>query len=241
MRHVLGLDLGQVSEPTALVVLEVNIERPIRLSRHTEQGVIKSGVVYMGPDQMPVTEHPPLCYVVRHIERIGPGVSYPDILKKVEALFGQLAEPILAIDTTGVGQAILELFQQAKLASQAISVSGGETATHEGVIARVPKKDLIAASQLLLQKDELKIARGLPLAEALHRDLRDYRLEVLLHAGAGGSIKWRERAQDDLILALAIAVWVARANFHPPAPALGHRSCSSWAADYWSRPWSGRG
>ena len=66
-------------------------------------------------------------------------------------------------------------------------------------------------TQVLLQTGRLKIARTLPHAELLARELVNFRSRVTAQA-AESQLYWRERANDDLVLALAIAAWRAERN-----------------------------
>jgi hypothetical protein len=59
------------------------------------------------PRQFPL--HP---YTLRHLERILAGVSYPEIVSRVQTLHGQLRKPVTVLDGTGVGKAAVELFRQ---------------------------------------------------------------------------------------------------------------------------------
>jgi len=74
-------------------------------------------------------------------------------------------------------------------------------------------------TQVLLQTGRLKIARALPHAELLARELVNFRSRVTGQT-AESQLDWRERANDDLVLALAIASWQAERD-----PGLGF-SCS---------------
>ena len=87
----------------------------------------------------------------------------------------------------------------------------------------VPKADLVAVVQILLESRRLKIADGLPHAETLTRELQNFRYDYTANGhmrfGAGGdALAWRgEGAHDDMVLALAVAAWVAE---KVPAPYL---------------------
>lgn len=61
---------------------------------------------------------------------------------------------------------------------------------------------------MLLQTGRLKIARSLPHAPLLARELVNFRLKVGGKASED-ALDWREGPDDDLVLALAIAAWKA--------------------------------
>jgi hypothetical protein len=71
----------------------------------------------------------------------------------------------------------------------------------------VPKLTLISRIQSLLHEGNLKILRTLPEAETLVRELQDYRTEY----SPTGHLAFNARVgrHDDLLLALAVAVWRA--------------------------------
>jgi hypothetical protein len=73
----------------------------------------------------------------------------------------------------------------------------------------VPKRDLLAGVQLLLEQGELKIARKLRQAGALMQELMDIQVRQTdtgrFRAGADGSGE-----HDDLAIALALACWRAK-------------------------------
>ena len=73
----------------------------------------------------------------------------------------------------------------------------------------VPKQDLIAELQLALDSQELKIAARMREAGTLTRELLDMRMHQrqtgYVRYGADGTGQ-----HDDLVIALALAVWRAR-------------------------------
>ena len=78
---------------------------------------------------------------------------------------------------------------------------------------------MISSTQALLPTGRLKIARSLPHAALLARELVNFRFNVG-HERSEDALDWREGPDDDLVLALAIATWQAERN-----PGLGF-SCS---------------
>ena len=77
----------------------------------------------------------------------------------------------------------------------------------------MPKKDLVAGIQVILQGRRLRIAKALPLAELLTRELLNFKVKV---TGAGNEAfeTWRAGDHDDFVLALAVAVWLG--SCRPP-------------------------
>ena len=72
----------------------------------------------------------------------------------------------------------------------------------------VAKKELVSRLQVLLQTRRLQIARALPDADLLVKELQNFRVKVTVAANEVFEA-WREGQHDDLVLAVAIAVWLA--------------------------------
>jgi hypothetical protein len=90
---------------------------------------------------------------------------------------------------------------------QPILITGGHKATWEAGVWHVPKKELASVLQVLLQLGRLKIAKELPEAQALVRELENFKVKITIAANEtfGG---WREGDHDDLVLAVALACWL---------------------------------
>jgi hypothetical protein len=178
-RFVVGLDLGQVQDYTAVAVVQ--------------RSAARDGVV-----QVP------------HLERFPLGTSYPTIVTRMTQL---LATPplrdqaSLVVGATGVGTAVLDLLSQAKLSPIAITITGGDKVHREAKNRySIPKRELAGCLQIALQTGRLKIARALPEAEVLVKELLAFQVKITstAHDTYGA---WREGAHDDLVLALALATW----------------------------------
>ena len=209
MAFIVGIDLGLVAEPTAVVVVEANTLPHVRNQRvYESHGWMRDEPVFRLPDGRETNEHPPICFAVRHAERLHQGTSYPSVVERAKYLAEKLEGALLALDATGVGEATVSLFRKARLSPHVVTITAGDAiATTEGNVHRVPKRDLISVAQVMLQTDRLKIAKAIPLADTMLRELLNFRLKVPLNAGAIEA--WREGPHDDLVLALAIALWLA--------------------------------
>jgi hypothetical protein len=90
----------------------------------------------------------------------------------------------------------------------------------------VPKKELIATLQVLLQTRRLQIAPSLHDAPILVRELENYRVKI---SPARNEIfePWREGQHDDLVLAVALAAWAGERAlpplYRPPEPTMPKR------------------
>ena len=181
-RYCLGLDLGQVSDYTAIAVGRYNAERKARVV----------DVVYL--------------------ERIGLGTSYPDVVEYVESLLLRpplAGRCDLVVDATGVGRPVVDLFRERRLNPVALTITGGFDVTHEGRDWKVPKRELVAVVQVGLQARTLRVARDLAHAETLRGELAAF--EIRVTAAANDTYgAWREGTHDDLVLAVAMVAWWAR-------------------------------
>jgi hypothetical protein len=189
-----GFDPGQANDYAALAVLE----------RRDPPGA--------GPD---VTR--PSHYAVRHLGRWPLGTAYPKVVADVARLVRALpANPVLAVDATGVGRPVVDLLHQERLSASIypITITGGLGVTAGQIGPNVPKRDLVSTLQVLLQTRRLKIARGLAEARTLVEELSLFqvKLTVAAHETFGPG---KERAHDDLVLATALAAWLAENRPEP--------------------------
>jgi hypothetical protein len=197
--YVIGLDLGQASDYTALAVVE-----------------------------RAAGDRPSL--TVNYLRRWPLGTSYPEIVANVAALVERspLDWPAVAVDETGVGKAVVDLFRQAQLKARLhpVLITPGHATSSAMGSWHVPKKQLVSTLQALLQSGRLRIA-NLPERELLVRELLAFRVKVSA-AGNETFEAWREKDHDDLVLAVALAAWLAewcRPFDPPPLPDSAPKSC----------------
>jgi hypothetical protein len=101
------------------------------------------------------------------------------------------------------------MFTHAGIKFTGVVITGGNSETIGGQdnYRNVPKLTLISHVQSLLHAGKLKIRKDLPEADTLIRELQDFRVN---YSNAGFmSFSAREGKHDDLVLALAIAIWCA--------------------------------
>jgi len=192
-----GLDLGQSRDWTALAIVQ----------RHASLSGARGDAHYQ----------------VRHLERPPLGTPYPDVVELVAARLRMLPPKSarLVIDATGVGAPVVDMVRRADLGGTpivAVTITGGNAAHRDGHrAASVPKRDLVSTLQVLLQSGRLKIAEGLPLARLLSVELLNFRATISLAGhdsyAAGAEAAWREAGtNDDLVLAVSLACWVAESE-----------------------------
>jgi hypothetical protein len=144
---------------------------------------------------------------VGYLERLPLGTPYPGIVAYVGRLLGRLPGAELVIDLTGVGRPVFDMFRFSGITPVGVLITSGAAETGGGPIHGVPKLDLVSRLQALLHEGRLKIHKDLAEADTLVRELQDFRCEFT----AAGHLTFNARLgkHDDLVLALAIAVWRA--------------------------------
>lgn len=231
--YFVGVDLGQKQDYTAIAVLEEPcwVEEWMATPSNHNYGLglydlDKLGAGWASPAEMqpPVLEQvlslnyhegkpagAPLS--LRHLERFPLGTPYPKIVERVRSM---LATPPLfdrrvafVVDATGVGAGVVDQFVQAGLSPIPIWITGGDKVNRNALDGsyRVPKRDLVAAVQVLMQSERLKIARALPEAGTLRQELMNFRMKIDPKTAHDSYSHWREGVHDDLVLATALAAW----------------------------------
>jgi hypothetical protein len=186
---MLGLDLGQTKDFTALAVLEC---------------------------QAPETSAEKPEYALRHLRRFPLGTTYTEIVPAVATLVqsGPLAESPVVVDQTGVGRAVVDMMRQEVGLVVPVTLTGGHAVTFtEDRSFHVPKKELVTCLQVVMQSRRLRIARTLHESAVLVRELQQFQVKITAAAHETFGV-WREGQHDDLVLAVALACWWAERN--PP-------------------------
>jgi hypothetical protein len=184
--YVMGLDLGQLSDPSALGIIKVGL-------RVTDVYDVVPG------------------YDLRYLERYPLRTSYPEIVRSVCTLYHRLPEGLVA-DSTGVGRPVVDMFREAGVSTTNVSITGGMQVLHrpeEPNEFHVPKRDLVGAVQRALQTRSLRMSAALAEVDTLQTELGNFELRIsqASHDSYGA---WREGTHDDLVLALAVALWFAQ-------------------------------
>ena len=191
--YLLGLDLGQASDYTAIAVLEKTHDEPAR-------------------------------YDCRHLERMKIGTPYPAVAAHVGEMLQSPAlrgRTTLVVDNTGVGRPVVDMLNRDGLQPRPITITGGDAVTRDGPGHRVPKRDLVAVVQVLLQTSRIRFARDMPMVPTLVKELQDFRVKINTLTAHDSYGAWREGTHDDLVLAVAVAVWYGeRAQSKPWALSL---------------------
>ena len=245
---IIGLDLAQSSDFTALAVVEVQAD----FARRTER------------------------YAVRSLARFRP-LRYQHVVERVAAMIPKLAVGVLVdpangagirtmrpnvtlvLDATGVGAAVADLFAEARLPVdlQFVTIHGGDQVTRDAARGwRTPKRDLVGVVAVALQNGTLEVADALEHAATLKAELKNFRARISAaghtsYGAGGGGDDWRQGSHDDLVLAVAMALWwaerrhtrggeaVAESYAHVGADDRADAIDALWEAE-WPTPYSRR-
>ena len=109
----------------------------------------------------------------------------------------------MVVDATGVGRPVVDLFRERGLGPVAVTITAGMDATEEEVGWRVPKRDLVSSVQVGLQSRTPRVARDLPEAELLARELLNFQVKVTAAAHDTYGVR-REGTHGDLVLETAM-------------------------------------
>jgi hypothetical protein len=123
----------------------------------------------------------------------------------------------LVIDNSGVGVAVADMFKEAGIPYTGVTITGG-VGWHRESARRwhVSKHMLVSTVQKFLSSEALGISRQLQAAALLRAELQNFRVKV--SKAANEVYEAREGQQDDLVLSLAIALFVAEHPGHRFAP-----------------------
>jgi hypothetical protein len=189
--HFVGLDLGQVSDFSALVILERRGNTPKDYTfdcKYLKRWELRTPYPQIVDDCVKIVNNPQLTQNVRD-------------------------KTFLSIDSTGCGMPIADLFRRAPMKAHLVPIyiTGGTDVTRDGAVRRVPKRILVANTAIALQSGKLQISKKLALADTLIAELQNFKAKITASGNDtyGAGADWRTNSHDDLVLALALALWTA--------------------------------
>lgn len=194
-----GITIGSISEPSGICVAESEQRNMTDSWSHGE-------------------EH----YLIRKLERLPSGTSYPAIANRAAALVSRLKEYRddsirIAVDATGKGKPIIDVFEERireYLITQVYFNFGDQmTTTEYGRIITLGKAFLVTRLVTALQNHRLHLPRD-PASEILATELENYQIEIDPDANNRyGAFK--VGSQDELVTALGLALIP-----YPPPPTI---------------------
>lgn len=220
---LVGVDLGQQRDYTAISITE-RVFVPTGRETTEEQYNSTLESYFAAPLPELAAE-----YRVRHLERPPLGTPYTDVVDRIVELVKAIGgEPALCVDATGVGRPVTDMLWQrisAELKGTttvvtpcSITITGGDSVSRnpDGGGWRVPKRDLISATLVLLQNERLKIADALPLKDVLVKELLNFRVKINISTAHDSYEAWREGDHDDLVLSVALSCWAGERFLRKP-------------------------
>jgi hypothetical protein len=206
-RFTIGLDLGQVSDPTALSTLDERLD--LKTVQSPEEAMLgaKGKKIYSRSYHLRQLERPPL------------GTSYPEIVRWIQDIVNN---PILAgqtdlvVDATGVGRPVIQIMQEAGLNPIPVVITFGEIGKDvvmgDDGYFRVPKVDIMASLQVLFGSSRLRYPeviydrQGVNLVPVWLHEMEQFKMKRT-RAGNMTYEAWRESDHDDIVLSIAISCW----------------------------------
>jgi len=195
----IGVDVGKVSDPTAIAVAEVS---------QTPTGRFFTN---RGRQPIPAMETQ---YTLRHIERLALGTSYPDVATKIADLlcsqnFKRRHVQVL-VDVTGVGRPVYDALERETQTRQyhALSVTLKPISFVHGEkynrrVGSLGKAYLVSRLQALLQCGQIHAPETAEV-RAMLEELRVYEIKID-QDGKDTYGAFKVGAHDDLATALALA------------------------------------
>jgi hypothetical protein len=182
---VLGLRVGQKRDPSAVCIAQ----------RETRRVECRDEVHFL----------------VRHLERIGVGTSFPSIAARMAELVGAAWQRSvvrhLYVDTTGMGHPLVEVLESRTPGLRIIATyfTYGDQRTEENYrTVRLGKAYLVTRLLMLLQSGRLHLPRTAE-AETLRIELREYQPRTYDNANEREGA-FKVGSHDDLVTALGLAV-----------------------------------
>lgn len=240
MRVIVGIDVGQKVDPTAIAVCEqqwrVATERLRRL-------------------EIPMLDH----YVVRYLDRLDLGTSYPDITERLQEVIQNLRklvyegtlkrdvgdlrpddEPSVTVyvDATGVGQPVVDELRAAGEFVTGVIIRGGDQRlevrhpTTKQIEIKLGKAYMVSRMQALMQSERLHIISTMH-GKALGKELLDYEIKIDRDANEQFGA-FRTGAHDDLVTAVGLCVQETQLFIGGAVSTEGHvsQAVPEWAGGY---------
>lgn len=191
----IGIDIGQRRDPTAIVVVEKE----------------RRGRMYHVPtydyERRPPTEGH-LHYVVRHMERLPLGTTYPEVAKRLAQIYNKLPRKEIDgcyIDATGVGKPVADEMKEEGVDVIPVYITAGRAVTETHGEIHLAKEQMISRLQALSQRERIHLPPDHAEAQVMARELLDFEIRITDHAHA--QFEAKVGSHDDYVTALGLATW----------------------------------
>jgi hypothetical protein len=197
--YIIGVDLGQSQDYSALTVLRRQWWRP---------------------GEKPTPEKASLWHEIPMLVRWELGTEYPRIVQNIVEIYKQVwsrskfnEPPALVVDQGGPGRPVMDLLRKVKLPPDGsrmmpvgVMLTGGASVSERTDDMSVPQRDVCSALVVAAQSGDLKVASSLELADEFEKELQAFGYDIKRKSG-----KLRYEAQgtahDDLVLSASLALW----------------------------------
>lgn len=203
--YFIGLDLGKRQDFTALTVLAEREEQERHRRTFEDRAQVETS------RRWTFSEH-----WLQHLQRWPLGTKYRAIAADVAELTCRPpfrgTETTLVVDRGGVGESVYEQIagrvEGGAVELVGVTITGGKKVTAAGPNHyRVPKRDLVAALQVAVQNGKIKAASELELWPTLRGEMESFTAEIT--QTGHDTYEARQGEHDDLVLALAMPVWLS--------------------------------
>ena len=183
---IVGVDLGKRHDYSAIAVIDKEYEKDRW-----------DAVLYCDTYREVLT--------LRHLEKVELRTAYPRVVERVKEVArraSDLGRVTVVVDATGVGDPVVDLMKESRLAGDlmAVKITAGEQTVKVRGEWHVPKSELMVGLQMMVARGRLAVARELELREELMGEL----------LGIGPELKAVGSGHDDLAVAVALACWPLR-------------------------------
>ena len=209
--YYFGVDLGKAADHSALAIVKKTVYPNPNYVGPPPRGFVPQ------PHNIPKLK--PDVYHIVALERYPLQTYYrdvrADVFRRVGLLKAEGAHVVLAIDQTGVGGSEVEAYQfdnPHKAVIEPVYITSGAYAHSDRGVNYVPKNELITTTNTWMQDGILRMANALAAtqpARDFKRELQQFSGKQKLTTGHVTLEAWREQDHDDIILAVAMAVWSA--------------------------------
>jgi len=191
--HSAGVDVGQKRDPTAIAVAD--------------------------PQERTVQGRTEYHYLIRHLERLPLGTSYPSVARRVGEIYHRArvragSEALIYVDATGVGAPIVDMLRDdtpRNRSVKAVYFTHGDRREESRGEVKLGKAFLVSRLQVLLQMNRLHLPQTSE-ANALAKELLDYEIRVDENANDKYGA-FRVGCHDDMVTAVGLAVQLEPRRF----------------------------
>jgi hypothetical protein len=193
-----AVELGPGNQTTGVAVIEKVF--PTELKQ----------VSFSGGMDWVETEDPPQ-YKCAWLTRLPAATRFPTVIQYTKKIIDGLPAktPVtLIVDVTGSGRPIMGMMMRQDIHLTPATITAGDDYNLVDGMWRIPKKVLASTLQVLLQESRLEFAAAMPAIPSLMADMLNFQVKVTTTANDAIEL-WREGKNDDLVLAVALAAWLA--------------------------------